>query len=130
MPISGRPNAKKNSNTVNGQLRMTVTQAVPNHRSEAIGETRKDATTVPSTREPTIPHRQIPRDRRNPDQNRSRFSVTPSTATLLDGGGEPAATPVDAAAGRWSVQLQGAAGGRVGSWVPSILPAVSAHALL
>ena len=42
MPISGSPKAKKNSTTVSGQLRITVTQAVPNQRSDGIGETRND----------------------------------------------------------------------------------------
>ena len=49
MPTSGRPKAMKNSTMVSGQLRTTVTQAVPKARSEATGETRKAAITVPSS---------------------------------------------------------------------------------
>lgn len=55
MPISGSPNAQKNSTIVSGQLRNTVTQAVPTARNGGIGETRNPAITVPSTSEPTAP---------------------------------------------------------------------------
>ncbi len=60
MPISGRPKAKKNSTTVSGQFRITVTHAVPNQRNDGIGETRKEAITVPTIRAPTMPTGRCP----------------------------------------------------------------------
>src|SRR6185436_20864873 len=83
MPISGRPNANMNSTTVKGQLRMTVTHAVPKVRSGATGATRHVAMSVPSSSEPIAPHRQMVRERRNPLANRLRFSVMASISHLL-----------------------------------------------
>src|SRR6476661_2644309 len=59
MPSSGRPKAQKNSTTVSGQLRNTVTHAVPVARSGGNGETRNAAITVPSTSDPIAAYRQI-----------------------------------------------------------------------
>src|SRR5690606_530873 len=49
-PTSGNPKAMKNSTTVSGQLRSTVTHEVPTARSGGSGDTRKAAMTVPTTR--------------------------------------------------------------------------------
>src|SRR5680860_1146564 len=83
MPISGSPKANMNSTTVSGQLRMTVTHAVPKVRSGATGATRHVAMIVPSINEPPAPHRQRVSERRNPLQNGSRFWVMASICHLL-----------------------------------------------
>src|SRR5680860_1560082 len=72
-----------NSTTVNGQLRMTVTHAVPKVRSGATGATRHVAMIVPSINEPTAPHRQMVSESRNPLQNISRFWEMASICHLL-----------------------------------------------
>src|SRR5665811_2096394 len=119
MPISGSPNANMNSTTVKGQLRMTVTHAVPKVRSGATGATRQVAMIVPRISEPTAPHRQRVSERRNPLQNRSRFWVMASICHLLFRLMDPGLNVIGAGGGAhqfrrapppigWSVQTQGA----------------------
>ena len=109
-------------------MRKIVTHAVPNQRRAGSGDTRKDAMAVPRTNAPTMPHRQMPNERRNPDQNRSRLSVTASTR--VPSAGEVPARPVVTGRAGGSDQAHGSGSGSVGVSVPSISPAVDAQASL
>jgi hypothetical protein len=58
-PASGSAKANTNSITASGELRNTVTQAVPTQRSGGTGETRNPASSVPIISAPTAANRLI-----------------------------------------------------------------------